>query len=362
MAHLASSMPNGAMNMHRIPSIMKRARRGMRSNNRSMSSMSRLPIWCSAVPTHRNSSDFAIAWNSTRKAAAQTASGVPTPAQATIKPRFAMVEYASTRLAFDCEMAMNEQNKNVRPPTRMTMTDGTGHAIMMGASLMSKKTPAFTMVEECSSADVGVGATMAPRSHVWNGICAALVRPANASAVTGSTTMPGLGDADLQELEERQRVELDGHDVQSRQEGDAAQQVHDDLAEGVLDGLLGTGEADEEEGAHRGDLPAGEQPQHVVREHDEEHGRQKDEHEGEERRPAVLRAFRLVRLEVFHVTESVHADAGADDADDERHEQRQRVEVQPFGHEDVVGENRTRTQASRPPGRLRARKPTGSCT
>ena len=164
----------------------------MRSNNRSMSSMSRLPIWCSAVPTHRNSSDFAIAWNSTRKAAAQTASGVPTPAQATIKPRFAMVEYASTRLAFDCEMAMNEQNKNVRPPTRMTMTDGTGHAIMMGASLMSKKTPAFTMVEECSSADVGVGATMAPRSHVWNGICAALVRPANASAVTGSTTMPGL--------------------------------------------------------------------------------------------------------------------------------------------------------------------------
>ena len=148
----------------------------------------------------------------------------------------------------------------------------------------------------------------------------------------------GVGDADLQELEERQRVELDGHDVQGRQEGDAAQQVHDNLAEGVLDGLLGTGEADEEEGAHRGDLPAGEQPQHVVREHDEEHGRQKDEHEGEERRPAVLRAFRLVRLEVFHVTESVHADAGADDADDKRHEQRQRVEVQPFGHEDVVGE------------------------
>ena len=78
------------------------------------------------MPTHRNSSDFAIAWNSTRKAAAQTASGVPTPAQATIKPRFAMVEYASTRLAFDCEMAMNEQNKNVMAPTLVTIKPVTG--------------------------------------------------------------------------------------------------------------------------------------------------------------------------------------------------------------------------------------------
>ena len=54
--------------------------------------MPRLPMWCSAVPTHRNSSDFAMAWNSTRKQAAHTASGVPTPAQAVMRPRFAMVE------------------------------------------------------------------------------------------------------------------------------------------------------------------------------------------------------------------------------------------------------------------------------
>ena len=45
---------------------------------------------------------------------------------------------------------------------------------------MSKNTPALTMVEECRSAEVGVGATMAPSSQVWNGICAALVMPANA--------------------------------------------------------------------------------------------------------------------------------------------------------------------------------------
>ena len=42
--HFAISMPNGATNMIMMPAIMKRARRGMRSNMRSMSSMSRLPI------------------------------------------------------------------------------------------------------------------------------------------------------------------------------------------------------------------------------------------------------------------------------------------------------------------------------
>ena len=92
VAHLASSMPKGAMNMHMMPSIMKRARRGMRSNRRSMDSMSRLPIWCSAVPTHRNRSDFAMAWNRMRKHAAHTASAVPTPAQAVMRPKLAMVE------------------------------------------------------------------------------------------------------------------------------------------------------------------------------------------------------------------------------------------------------------------------------
>ena len=36
--------------------------------------------------------------------------------------------------------------------------------------------PAFTIVEECSKAEVGVGATMAPSSQPENGIMAALVK------------------------------------------------------------------------------------------------------------------------------------------------------------------------------------------
>ena len=44
------------------------------------------------------------------------------------------------------------------------------------------------MVDECSRALVGVGATMAPSSQAWNGICAALVRAASDSSRTGSTS------------------------------------------------------------------------------------------------------------------------------------------------------------------------------
>ena len=126
----------------------------------------------------------------TRKMAAHTASGVPTPAQATIRPKLAMVEYASTRLALLCEMAMKEARQNVRPPMSTTMAEATGKTKNSGESLMSRKQPAFTMVEECRSALVGVGATIAPKSHVWNGICAAFVMPANASSATGKTNTP----------------------------------------------------------------------------------------------------------------------------------------------------------------------------
>ena len=56
---------------------------------------------------------------------------------------------------------------------------------------MSIKTPALTMVDECNKAEVGVGATMAPSSHVWKGICAAFVIPAKLKQVSGKTTRAG---------------------------------------------------------------------------------------------------------------------------------------------------------------------------
>ena len=85
-------MPNGATNMPMMPSIIRRVSRGRRAKRPSMSSMLRLPIRCSTVPTHRNSSDFDTVWKMMRKMAAHTASEVPTPAHAEMSPRLAMVE------------------------------------------------------------------------------------------------------------------------------------------------------------------------------------------------------------------------------------------------------------------------------
>ena len=90
---------------------------GKRTIRPFMSSISRLLIRCSTVPTQRNMSDFEIAWKMIRRIAAQIASAVPIPAQATISPRFAIVEYASTRLALDWEMAIPEAIRNVNAPT-----------------------------------------------------------------------------------------------------------------------------------------------------------------------------------------------------------------------------------------------------
>ena len=63
---------------------------------------------------------------------------------------------------------MHEPKMKVIPPTNGTILPVIV-PVISGASLIIRKTPAFTMVLECRSADVGVGATIAPRSHDENG-------------------------------------------------------------------------------------------------------------------------------------------------------------------------------------------------
>ena len=51
---------------------------------------------------------------------------MPTPAHAAMRPRFAIVEYASTRLALLWLMAMKLQSTKVAPPTVTTMMEAAG--------------------------------------------------------------------------------------------------------------------------------------------------------------------------------------------------------------------------------------------
>ena len=105
---------------------------------------------------------------------------------------------------------------------------------------------------------------MAPRSHVWNGICAALVRPAKARQANRHGNERGVDQANLDELREVEGVQVDGAPIKGNQEADAAKHIEDDLPEGVVDGLFGLGVADKQERADRGDLPAGKEPAKVV--------------------------------------------------------------------------------------------------
>src|SRR5512143_1987871 len=117
----------------------------------------------------------------------QAALYVPTPAHMTIKASVAIVEYARTRLASLCDTAMNEANRNVTAPMQ-AMQIPAGPLLRIGETLSKRQTPAFTIVLEWRSADTGVGATMAPVSHVEKGICADFTSPAKARSTAGSIT------------------------------------------------------------------------------------------------------------------------------------------------------------------------------
>ena len=80
-------------------------------------------------------------------------------------------------------MAAQEAKKNVMPPTNMVIMPA-WFAPSSGHNLIIRNTPAFTMVEECSSAEVGVGATIAPSSQPEKGIMAALVKPQKTNRAT----------------------------------------------------------------------------------------------------------------------------------------------------------------------------------
>ena len=141
--------------------------------------------------------------------------------------------------------------------------------------------------------------------------------------------------ADDDEVEEIDGVEFEHHEEERSQKGDAADHVHDDLTERIRDRFLSAGVADEEEGANCGDLPTGIEPDEIVAEDDRIHRCKEDEHEREEAR-TTIRFMLMFGLEVFHVANGVDANACAHKADDERHDERERINIKTAGAYDIV--------------------------
>ena len=140
----------------------------------------------------------------------------------------------------------------------------------------------------------------------------------------------GIGDGRIrggfQEHAEQARLALKAKPENCRLECEAAQHVHDDLAERIVDSLFGLREADEQERAQRGDFPSRVNPAQVIGKHNVVHRRKEREHEREEPRAAVF-LLGMMRLKIFHVAKRVHANARADDAQDEHHDDAERVNM-----------------------------------
>ena len=120
------------------------------------------------------------------------------------------------------------------------------------------------------------------------------------------------GGTELDEHRERKRQAENAKIDKGKLERNAAEQVHHDLAEGVVDGLFGLRETNEQEGAQSGDLPSRVHPRHVVNKHDIEHCGKEREHNGEKPWATIARLGVLVQfvsLEILHVAQRVDADA-----------------------------------------------------
>lgn len=136
---------------------------------------------------------------------------------------------------------------------------------------MSMNTPAFTMVDECRSALVGVGATHSAQQPGVERHLRRFGHARKAQARKREYHERRRERADDDEVEEIDGVEFEHHEEERSQKGDAADHVHDDLTERIRDRFLSAGVADEEEGANCGDLPTGIEPDEIVAEDDRIH-------------------------------------------------------------------------------------------
>ncbi len=118
--HLPSTRPKGGMIIMITPMTVMTAVVGILEYRPRISSMSRLSMVCSIAPTQRNRRALTSAWNTMSIVAAVRASGVFNPAQAKMRPRLLMVEYARTFLPLLCPTASAAPARKLTAPKRAT--------------------------------------------------------------------------------------------------------------------------------------------------------------------------------------------------------------------------------------------------
>lgn len=143
------------------------------------------------MPAQRNSKALKSAWVSRWKKAR---SGRPIPSLAIITPSCLSVERAIIFFKSHSVIALRPAISIVVVATKRRVGQNSFHSFRNGKNRMSRKTPAVTKVEECTSAETGVGAAMAAGSHLENGIWALFVIAAIKIQITTLVDMGVLRD------------------------------------------------------------------------------------------------------------------------------------------------------------------------
>ena len=182
---------------------------------------------------------------------------------------------------------------------------------------------------ECSNAETGVGATIAPRSQLEKGHWAALVMPAKQSNAAGSSADRVSG---MDQRLEIQVVCLPVKPENRQGETQAPGQIHHQRPPRVSPRLLRLRVADQQERAQGGDFPKEEQPGQIVREDQSEHRPHEHEQQREKQGPPVGNIPVRQGVVFAHVTHRVKTDAAAQQAVDQRHDHRKLVHEQMLRH------------------------------
>ena len=130
-------------------------------------------------PEHRKSIALKKAWVQMWKKAS---CGWLRPIVTIIRPSWLDVENATIFLISFCVKAQVAVKRVVKAPRHRQIVEAVGLFSIIGLRRISKKIPATTIVLECSSAETGVGPSIAEGSQGWRPNCAdfpvaATIRP-----------------------------------------------------------------------------------------------------------------------------------------------------------------------------------------
>ena len=235
-----------------------------------------------------------------------------------------MVEPASTFLMSSLAQPIQAPNSSVTVPTMTTAVAAASVWLedRVAAGRPGRR-PAVTMVAAWISADTGVGPSIASSSQDCSGTWADLPQAPSSSSrpITVAVVAPGIAASPAFTSTKAEEPKVGQHQHDRHRHAQVTDPVdHEGLLGRRRRGRLVLPEADQQVRGQADALPADEQHQVVVGEHQQQHRGDEQVEEPEEAAPPLV---------VGHVADRVDVDQAADAGDQQHEQDRQLVDQQP---------------------------------